>query len=128
MGKNRFLLKTLTILIFSLMGSSCGERMNARLLNLDIFQECVCKGRQYNAGSNICEERSVWLEADSGLIAYVTVYGVKTTTEAREIVEFLASEKKRNKQDDIPVDLTIYSTPRSIGRRPKESELFHKRI
>ena len=96
--------------------TACTGRENARNLQLDGLVEQVCKNQKM-ATVNSCGARSVWLEADSGITAYVTVYGVETISEAKTLAEFLSESKSRAKQQ-IPVNLRIYSSPREQGRDP----------
>lgn len=111
----------------ALLTTGCGERENARSLNLDGLQELVCAGRPYLPSTNSCGARSIWFEADSGWIAYITIYGVESEKEAEQIKTFVAELKRKNRQD-IPVSLTIYSDPRSKGRDPSSSKILHKRL
>lgn len=105
----------------------CSERENARLLRLDGLQEFVCAERPYVPSTNTCGNRSIWLEADSGLIAYVTIYGVESRWEAEQIAKFLTELKIKNQQN-IRVSLTIYSDARNKGREPSNSKIFEKAL
>lgn len=101
--------------LFVALSTGCSENENARLLKLDGLRELVCQERHYDAYSNTCGDRSVWREADSGFIAYVTIYGISSEQEALLLARFIEGLKVKNQQN-IPVRLIVYSTPRGKGR------------
>jgi hypothetical protein len=84
------------VIIFIFLMAGCGEGENARTFKRDGLREFVCSDRIYNGRTNSCAERSVWFEADTGLVAYITVYGIGTRLEAESISNFISDLKIRN--------------------------------
>ena len=88
----------------------------ARQLRLPGFHEYFCKEVPVNPGSiNQCGKRSIFKDSDWGITAYFTLYGVDTQQEAEAIANFMVNARKRNKQEHIPMNVQIYSVPRSAG-------------
>lgn len=88
----------------------------ARQLRLPGFNEYFCKGVPVNPGSiNQCGKRSIFKDSDWGITAYFTLYGVDTKQEAEAIANFMVNARKQNKQEHIPMNVQIYSVPRSAG-------------
>ncbi len=103
-------------------------RENARNLKIDGLIKFVCRGEATVASqSNVCGNRSVWLEADSGIIAYVTVYGISSLEEAKPIASFIKKLKEKHKQN-ISVQVAIYSSSRNIGREPSAYKILEDNI
>lgn len=108
----------------SLYLAGCGMNENARNLNLDGLVSFVCNGKAPDGGQpNICGNKSVWVEADNGRIAYVTVYGITNIEEAHSIANYIQNLKARNKQN-IPVQISIFSCPRLAGREPSNFNIY----
>ena len=128
-GKKRlglWLFNIVLISLFSIIG--CSMKDNARNFKTDGLVNFVCHGKAPDVSqSNVCGERSVWLEADSGVIAYVTVYGISNLDEAKSIFNFIKKLKGKNKQN-IPVQVAIYSSSRSVGREPSAYKIFEDNI
>lgn len=104
-------------------------RGEARTLKDDGLRELVCKGVAYKSGEvDQCGRRSIYGDADWGVTAYLTIYGVETLEEAEAIAKFLVDARQRNRQERIPIDLEIYSTPRSAGVRPSAQKILDKNL
>jgi hypothetical protein len=102
-----------------------GQAVTLRLPGL---REFVCQGIEFRSGPvDHCGKRSVYKDADWGITAYYTIYGVESEEEAKSIVEFMKSARQQNSQQQIPIDVKIYSTPRSAGgSRPSKSQILHE--
>jgi hypothetical protein len=105
----------------------CKPSSDARNLPLEGIQSHVCGHRPFDPGSNTCGERSVWLEADTGMVAYVTIYGVGSREEALDEIQYLKDEKRRLRHG-IAIVASVFSTPREMGREPKSSLLVEERF
>ena len=104
-------------------------RGEARTLKDDGLRELVCKGVAYKSGEvDQCGRRAIYGDADWGVTAYLTIYGVETLDEAEAIAKFLVEARKRNRQERIPIKLEVYSTPRSAGARPSAKKIFDKSL
>jgi len=99
---------------------------NARNLRLPGLIEFVCKGVPYDTTKEACGNRSVWGEADWGITSYLTVYGIESKAEAEAIAGFLIDRRRQSGQEQIPINLRAYSTPRAEGREPKNAKIFDK--
>lgn len=79
------------VFCFYMLGlTHCTSTENARAFKVDQLINYVCQGYvEASPKTNVCGEKSVWLEADSGVIAYLTVYGVSNLGEARSILDFV---------------------------------------
>lgn len=94
----------------------------ARGLQLSGLTELVCKGVEYKPGKvDQCGPRSIYGDADWGITAYFTIYGVGTSEEAETIVRYMKAARELSRQTNIPMDVEIYSSPRSAGSRPSVS-------
>jgi len=102
------------------------SRENARNLRLPGLRELVCKGVPYERQSQSCGDKSVWREADLGFTAYITVYGISSKDEAEQIALYVMKVRGQQGQDQIPVNLRVYSTPRALGREPKKFMILDK--
>lgn len=88
----------------------------ARQLRLPGFNEYFCKGVPDSPGAiDHCGKRSIYADGDWGITAYFTLYGVDTNEEAQAIANFMVAARKRNGQEHIPMNVQIYSVPRSAG-------------
>lgn len=88
----------------------------AKKLRLPGFNEYFCKGLPVNPGAiDQCGKRSIFKDSDWGITAYFTLYGVDTRAEAEAITNFMVDARIRNKQNHIPMNVQIYSVPRSAG-------------
>lgn len=117
----------LAITFYSLSLFACTKNVgNPRQLNLSEVTNYICRDRTFDRRRNECGDRSVWIEADLGVTAYVTVYGA-SSEEGEEIAKMLTDEKARNMYT-FPVVLTVYSTPRSLGREPSRARVFTKNL
>ncbi len=99
---------------------------NARDLKLPGLIEFVCKGVPYDTAKEACGKRSIWGEADWGVTSYLTAYGIESSAEAEAIAAFVIERRRQSGQEQIPVNLRAYSTPRSEGREPKSAKIFDK--
>ncbi len=88
----------------------------SRRLLMPGLKKFVCKGEVFKpTGIDHCGKRSIWSDNDWGITAYVTIYGVETKEEAVEIAQFMNATRKKNEQERIPINLKVYSLPRSAG-------------
>lgn len=109
--------------------ASCGKSdYNARDLNLQGIRSVVCSDIPSDPATNECGQRSYWYEADLGVTGYVTVYGIENREHAIRISEFIRDAKRKNKQEMIPVELSVYSSPRPKGREPSEHLIYHAKL
>jgi hypothetical protein len=93
-------------------------RGQARALRLPGLHEFVCKGIPYKSVEiDQCGKRSIYKDPDWGITAYFTIYGVETHEEAVAIAKFMVQARKNNGQEHIPINLQVYSVPRSAGNR-----------
>ena len=100
-------------------------RGQARTLKLPGLQEFVCKGKPYiPAGVDQCGGRSIYMDPDWGVTAYFTVYGIETKAEAEALATFMLDSRVKSKQEGIPINLVIYSVPRSAGVRPNDFKIL----
>ena len=117
------------LLISTVFIASCNKYTeNARNIRLQGLKDVICKGTTYDPAKDSCGERSYWLEADTGLIAYITIYGIQEKNEAVEISTFITKLRKSNQQEHIPINLKIFSSPRSLGRNPSDNLILNKDI
>lgn len=103
-------------------------RGQARTINLDGLREFVCKGRlpvDYFAEDQ-CGKRSIWIDPDWGITAYYSIYGVESKEEAQAIADFMVAARKKAGQERIPMNLEVYSLPRSQGNRYNNHKIFDK--
>jgi hypothetical protein len=88
----------------------------ARQLNLLGLREMVCQGVPIQQGKiDHCGKRSIYGDADWGVTAYFTIYGIETEEEAQAIAHFMVQARKESHQENIPMNVQIYSVPRSFG-------------
>lgn len=88
----------------------------ARQLRLPGFDEFFCKGQPIQSSAiDHCGRRSIYADGDWGITAYFTLYGVDTPQEAQAIANFMVAARKSNGQEYIPMNVQIYSVPRSAG-------------
>lgn len=103
-------------------------RGQARTLRLPGLRELVCKGQAYTAGQvDQCGKRSIFRDPDWGITAYFTIYGVESREEAEAIAKFMVEARNQSGQEHIPMNVQVYSTPRSEGpSRPSQYKIFDK--
>lgn len=123
-GSHKALAPTLLVLLCAC--SSAQE--NARNLKLPGLGAFICKGVPYDSKLQSCGPRSFWREADWGTTAYLTVYGVESKQEAEQIAQYIVEVRRLNKQERIPINVRIYSTPRTADREPARSMLLEKKF
>jgi hypothetical protein len=99
---------------------------NARNLKLPGLRDLVCNGVPYEVQSGTCGNRALFSESDFGVTSYITIYGVDSREEAEQMAARIKAIRKENRQEDIPVNLRVYSSPRSSGREPSESKIYDK--
>lgn len=91
---------------------------HARNLKLPGLHELICKGEVHKEGAtDQCGKRGVYGDADWGVTAYFTIYGIESREEAEAIAKFMVRARKKNGQENIPINLQVYSVPRSAGNR-----------
>ncbi|MDH4396613.1 MAG: hypothetical protein QE278_13120 [Limnobacter sp.] len=114
-------------IVYNFIANTPGQ---ARELDLPGLREKVCGEHKYLKGEvDQCGKRSIFGDADWGITAYITIYGVETEKEAQEIYEFMKTARKQAKQEGIPIHLTIYTLPKSVHLEAnKSSEIFDKRF
>ena len=106
---------------------ACDSSQNPRHLSLESLRRLVCGERLFDPSSNTCGERSVWLEADLGTTAYVTVYGVSDSVEAAGLVHHLKLVKTQAKHS-FPIEISIYATAREKGRNPEKNLVVRQKF
>lgn len=90
----------------------------ARFLKDSGLKEFVCKGTSYQSAQvDQCGKRSIYGDADWGITAYMTIYGVESREEAEAIAQFMVDARKKSHQENIPINLQVYSVPRSAAPR-----------
>jgi hypothetical protein len=104
-------------------------RGQARTLRLTGLEEFVCKDlpkRTIAHDPDYCGKRSIWVDPDWGVTAYYSIYGVEAKEEAQAIADFMVAARKRDGQEHIPINLEVYSLPRSQGNRYSNHKIFDK--
>lgn len=93
-------------------------RGQARTLKDSGLKEFICKGVPYKSGQvDQCGKRSIYGDADWGITAYITIYGVESRSEAEAISKFMVEARRQSRQEHIPMNLQVYSVPRSANLR-----------
>lgn len=102
----------------------------ARQLSFSGFREMVCQGVPIQKGKiDQCGKRSIYGDADWGVTAYFTIYGIETKEEAQAIANFMVQARKESHQENIPMDVQIYSVPRSFGSsNPRPYKIFDQSL
>ncbi len=101
-------------------------RGQARTLRLPGLKELVCKGEPYKSGEvDQCGKRAIYGDPDWGVTAYTIIYGIETREEAEAIAKFMVEARKQSSQEHIPMNLLVYSIPRSAGSsHPSKYKIF----
>lgn len=105
-------------------------RGQARALRLPGLHEFVCKGDlRKPAEVDECGKRSIYKDPDWGVTAYFTIYGIETREEAEAIAKFMVEARKQSGQEHTPINLEVYSVPRSAGTsRPSRYKIFDQNL
>lgn len=98
----------------------------ARSLRLPGLREFVCKGEVDKVTAiDQCGQRSIYKDPDWGITAYFTIHGVESKEEAEAIAKFMVAARKQSGQERIPMNVQVYSIPRSAGTsRPSKYKIF----
>ncbi len=119
------------VLRFYLYNNIENTHGQAKLLKMNGLTDFICKDAKQNTSDLIddCDGKSIYTDTDWGVTAYYSIYGIKTKGEANEIVNFMETTRRKNKQDNIPIEISIYSIPRSqSSSHPQEYKILSKRF
>lgn len=107
------------------------KKGQARALRLPGFDDLVCGGFPYKHGAiDHCGKRAIYADGDWGITAYFTIFGVQTREEAQAIADFMIAARKKNHQEHIPMNLEVYSIPRSEADtgHPRKYKIFDENL
>lgn len=97
----------------------------ARTLRLTGLKDFLCKGEPFQSTKvDHCGKRAIYMDPDWGITAYYTIYGVESREDAAAIAQFMVEARKKNNQENIPMNLQVYSLPRSGGGNGPVSSSF----
>jgi hypothetical protein len=101
----------------------------ARSLKLDGLIKEICGAADYKIErQDHCGARSIYSDADWGVTAYYEVYGVDSIEEARSIAAFIKFARASAGQSNIPINLKVYSLPRSQANRLNNHKILDQDI
>lgn len=96
----------------------------AKKLNITGLRDFICKQDLYDSSkADQCGNKSIYKDADWGITAYYTIYGITNKDEAKSIINFIKNNRDKS---NVPISVEIYSSPRSATPSRPDKNLILK--